>query len=158
MKKTGWQKAWVRALTTLLTAALMVMIFCFSTENAEASDRRSGVLSLALIRVFQPDYEQMDAGEQQLVYDETQRVVRKCAHLTEYLLLGLVIRLCLESWFGHRTGRSRTLAGSSLVTGIFYACTDKMDPVTSYVESGNLQSILLNSGLNGNPQAMHQSF
>ena len=36
---------------------------------------------------------------------------------------------------------------------IFYACTDKMDPMTSYVESSNLQSILLNSGLNGNPQA-----
>jgi len=36
---------------------------------------------------------------------------------------------------------------------IFYACTDKMDPVTSYVESSNLQNILLNSGLNGNPQA-----
>ena len=36
---------------------------------------------------------------------------------------------------------------------IFYACTDKMDPVTSYVESGNLQSIRLNSGLDGNPQA-----
>ncbi|MGN1256385.1 MAG: hypothetical protein ACI4UA_04380 [Bacteroidaceae bacterium] len=36
---------------------------------------------------------------------------------------------------------------------IFYACTDKMDPVTSYVESGNLQRISLNSGLAGNPQA-----
>ena len=36
---------------------------------------------------------------------------------------------------------------------IFYACTDKMDPVTSYVESGNLQSISLNAGLDGNPQA-----
>ena len=36
---------------------------------------------------------------------------------------------------------------------IFYACTDKMDPVTSYVVSGNLQSISLNSGLDGNPQA-----
>ena len=36
---------------------------------------------------------------------------------------------------------------------IFYACTDKMDPVTSYVESGNLQRISLNSGLDGNPQA-----
>ena len=36
---------------------------------------------------------------------------------------------------------------------IFYACTDKMDPVTPYVESSNLQSILLNSGLNGNPQS-----
>ena len=28
---------------------------------------------------------------------------------------------------------------------IFYACTDKMDPVTSYVESSNLQNISLNS-------------
>lgn len=36
---------------------------------------------------------------------------------------------------------------------IFYACTDKMDPVTSYVESSNLQNISLNSGLDGNPQA-----
>ena len=36
---------------------------------------------------------------------------------------------------------------------IFYACTDKMDPVTSYVESGNLQRIRLDSGLDGNPQA-----
>lgn len=36
---------------------------------------------------------------------------------------------------------------------IFYACTDKMDPVTSYVESGNLQSISLNSGLDAGPQA-----
>ena len=36
---------------------------------------------------------------------------------------------------------------------IFYACTDKMDPVTSYVESSNLQRITLKSGLDGNPQA-----
>lgn len=36
---------------------------------------------------------------------------------------------------------------------IFPACTDRMDPVTSYVESGNLQSISLNSGLYGNPQS-----
>ena len=44
---------------------------------------------------------------------------------------------------------------SSTIDGmkIFYACTDKMDPVTSYVESGNLQRIRLDSGLDGNPQA-----
>lgn len=36
---------------------------------------------------------------------------------------------------------------------IFYACTDKMDPVTSYVESGNLQRVRLDGGLDGNPQA-----
>jgi iron complex outermembrane receptor protein len=36
---------------------------------------------------------------------------------------------------------------------IFSACTDRMDPVTSYVETGNLQQINLKSGLDGNPQA-----
>lgn len=36
---------------------------------------------------------------------------------------------------------------------IFSACTDRMDPVTAYVETGNLQQINLKSGLDGNPQA-----
>lgn len=36
---------------------------------------------------------------------------------------------------------------------IFSACTDRMDPVTSYVESANLQTINVNMGLDGNPQA-----
>ncbi len=36
---------------------------------------------------------------------------------------------------------------------IFCACTDKMDPVTSYVETSNLSRIALNSGLGNDPQA-----
>lgn len=36
---------------------------------------------------------------------------------------------------------------------IFSACTDRMDPVTSYVESANMQTINVNMGLDGNPQA-----
>lgn len=36
---------------------------------------------------------------------------------------------------------------------IFHACTDKMDPVTSYVESGNLQRISINSGLDAQLQS-----
>lgn len=36
---------------------------------------------------------------------------------------------------------------------IFCACTDRMDPVTSYVETSNLSRISLNSGLGNDPQA-----
>ena len=49
MERTPWQNPWVRAVTTVLTLAVMVMIFCFSMENAEKSDRRSGVLSGSVI-------------------------------------------------------------------------------------------------------------
>ena len=43
MARTGWQNPWVRAVTTILTVAVMVMIFCFSMEDAENSDKRSGI-------------------------------------------------------------------------------------------------------------------
>ena len=54
MERTPWQNPWVRAVTTVLTLAVMVMIFCFSMENAEKSDRRSGVLSGSVIRLLCP--------------------------------------------------------------------------------------------------------
>ena len=69
MTKTGWQNSWVRIVTTLLTAAVMVMIFCFSMENAETSDQTSGVISEQIIKVIHPEYEQLAADEQQIIYD-----------------------------------------------------------------------------------------
>ena len=60
MTKNGWQKPWVRIVTTVLTLAVMVMIFCFSMENAEKSDRRSGVLSGSVIRLLCPEYDTLD--------------------------------------------------------------------------------------------------
>jgi iron complex outermembrane receptor protein len=36
---------------------------------------------------------------------------------------------------------------------IFHACTDKMDPVTSYVETVNLSKVSVGSGFNANPNA-----
>ena len=36
---------------------------------------------------------------------------------------------------------------------IFCACTDKMDPVTSYVEIENLSQMHIGSGIGGNPFA-----
>jgi iron complex outermembrane receptor protein len=36
---------------------------------------------------------------------------------------------------------------------IFHACTDRMDPVTSYVETSNLSKVSINSGFEANPNA-----
>ena len=110
MTRTGWQKTWVRTATTLLTAAVMVIIFFFSTESGDESDRRSGVISMTVIRLIHPEYEQADEETQKSIYDDVQHIVRKCAHFSEYMLLGFLIRLCLESWFGHRMKKARILA------------------------------------------------
>lgn len=126
MMRTGWQKTWVRIVTTLLTAAVMLMIFFFSTENAEQSDNTSGRISLTIIRMIHPEYERLSESLQREIYDATQRIVRKIAHFSEYFMLGFLARLCLESWFGKRERKNRMLAFTSIGAGLAYACSDEL--------------------------------
>ncbi len=143
MTRTGWQKTWIRVVTTLLTAMVLVMIYCFSMENAEQSDKRSGVISLTIISILHPDYGQMDEIRQQTVYDETQHVVRKCAHFLEYMALGFMTRLCLESWFGHKVKRKWPLALIGFGAGTAYACTDEMHQLRIDGRSGQWTDVLV---------------
>ena len=143
MKQTGWQRSWVRILTTLLTAAVMVMIFVFSTEDAEHSDRTSGLISRRVLSVIHPDYEQLEEKEQKRLYDDIQHIVRKCAHFTEYALLGLMLRLCLESWFGHKCRNSRSLSLAGICTGILYACTDEFHQLLIEGRSGQWTDVIV---------------
>ena len=146
MAGTGWQRTWVRIVTTLLTAAIMFMIYFFSTENATQSDHRSGIISMAVIRVVHPEYGQMDAEEQKTVYDEVQHIVRKCAHFTEYMLLGFVIRLCLESWFGFRKNRFFRLGADGIAGGTVYACTDEAHQMAIEGRMGAWSDVLVDAG------------
>ena len=93
MTQNGWQRAWIRTVTTLLTASVMVMIFCFSMENAAESDQRSGTISMAVIRVLPPEYETMELYQKKELYDSVQFAVRKCAHFTEYMILGALLSM-----------------------------------------------------------------
>ena len=70
MTVSGWQRTWVRILTTVLTIAMLLIIFFFSMENAENSDRRSGVFANIMICLFRPEYPHLSPEEQQKIYDE----------------------------------------------------------------------------------------
>ena len=143
MTETGWQRSWVRILTTLLTAAVMVMIFAFSTEDAEHSDRTSGLISRRVLSIIHPEYEQLEESRQKLLYDDMQHIVRKCAHFTEYMVLGLMLRLCLESWFGRKVRKSRSLTIASFCGGTIYACTDEFHQLLIEGRSGQWSDVLV---------------
>lgn len=145
MERTSWQNPWIRAATTLLTLAMMIMIFCLSMENAEKSDRRSGVFSECVVRFFCPEYDLLDAAEQRTVFDRIQHIVRKCAHFSEYSALGFLIRLCIESWFGYRTGKSRYLTLAGFGVGAGYACTDEAHQLAIDGRSGQWSDVFVDS-------------
>lgn len=141
MERQGLQRTRVRILLTVLTAAVMFLIFFFSTEPAERSDETSGVFARKVIAVLHPDYETYPPERQKEVYDSVQFTVRKIAHFTEYTILGLLMRLCLESWFGKR----RWLSPVSWGAGALYACTDEMHQLLTDGRCGEWKDILLDS-------------
>ena len=137
----GLQKTPVRILLTVMTAAMMVLIFCFSMETAEKSDQTSGALTKTVISVAYPEYKQYTPIRQKSLYDQVQHIVRKSAHFTEYTLLGLLMRLCLESWFGRRKG----LVPISWGSGTLYAVTDEIHQLLIDGRSGQWTDVLLDS-------------
>ena len=143
MEKKGWQQSWVRILLTLLTAGSMIMIFCFSMQDANDSDRTSGIVTRAVIRVLYQDYADKPLNEQQQIYNEIQHIIRKCAHFSEYLLLGFLLRLCLESWFGDRVRGPWTLMLITWMAGAGYACTDELHQLLIDGRSGQWTDVLI---------------
>lgn len=143
MTLTGWQRIWVRIVTTVIMLTVMAMIFAFSTENAEQSDQRSGIISIEILKVFHPDYNLLDPLKRKEIYDTIQHVVRKSAHFLEYTLLGFMIRLCLESWFGHRTKASRPLEAAGACAGTVYACTDELHQLLIDGRSGQWTDVIV---------------
>ena len=145
MVRTGWQQTWVRIITTILTLCVMTVIFAFSTQNAERSDNTSGIISKAIISVLYFDYGSQTPKKQQEIYDRVQYIVRKCAHFTEYTLLGFMLRLCLESWLGHRMRKRHILLLLAFICGALYAGTDEWHQRLIDGRSGQLTDVLLDS-------------
>jgi len=145
MEKSLWQNPWIRTVTTLLTVMVMAMIYLFSMEDAERSDRRSGAFADHVVKVVRPDYDDLDQKAQKEIYDQVQHVVRKCAHFTEYMMLGFMMRLCLESWFGHRMRKYRFLALIGLCAGAGYACTDEYHQLAIDGRSGQWTDVLVDT-------------
>ncbi len=141
MERNGWQKTWVRIVTTAMTVAVMALIFVFSTEDAERSDETSGSVSRTIIQITCPDYDMMAPKDQRVYFDSIQHLVRKSAHFSEYTALGFMIRLCLESWFGRR----KILFPCAWAAGTVYAGTDELHQMLVDGRNGQWADVLLDS-------------
>ena len=142
MVRTGWQRTWIRILTTALTICVMAMIFALSTQNADRSDRTSGIFTRVVIDTAYPDFEELPEPEQEEVYNVIQHLVRKTAHFTEYALLGLLLRFCLQSWIGNK---KRHLLPVSWMIGTLYAVTDELHQLLTDGRAGQWTDVVLDS-------------
>lgn len=72
----------------LFSVAIAVLIFCFSSENATASDSTSGNTIKFLLQTFYPGYKNLAAIRKKELVGSFQFIVRKSAHFSIYTALG----------------------------------------------------------------------
>ena len=90
-----------------ITAALflvlwMILIFTFSSQNAEVSSETSGTVVQKLCEVFYPDFKAVPAEEQTDIISSFQFIARKSAHFSIYTVLGILSALTFISYKGIR--------------------------------------------------------
>ncbi|MCD8120087.1 MAG: VanZ family protein [Lachnospiraceae bacterium] len=81
---------------TALWIAVMVVIFLFSNDNAEASSEKSS----AVVAIVETVEEVLDLTPTQEIRDMTELIVRKCAHVFLYTCLGITGTLAVSEYAG----------------------------------------------------------
>ena len=86
----------------IVMAALLVLwcilIFALSAEPANKSSNTSGELTRAVFSIFYPDFNEMGIETQNTIISEASFIIRKTAHFSLYLILGLLSFLNLVAY------------------------------------------------------------
>lgn len=114
---------WTRffLVASILTA---VMIFCFSAQMGEHSQRLSDGISLQVARIIKPGFHRMTKAAQQSYIKQLGIILRKNAHFLEFALLGFN----LMAWLSLRRPdkRRRACQLTAWIAGTLYAGTDEL--------------------------------
>jgi len=130
----------MRKIFILLALAVMVIIFCFSSENSSQSSLTSGGITKYLVSIFVPDLEWHTWAEQKEIMKTATHIVRKCAHFSIYALLGFFIGLSM--------GKGKFLSLNSVISldlCFLYACSDEMHQLFISGRSGEFTDIIIDT-------------
>lgn len=103
----------------ILSVLMMGFIFWFSAMPARESAEVSGQVTEIAVKIAYPDYPQMPRQRQRSVFAFVQHLVRKGAHVTEYIALGALLAL----FFSTFQGRLKLLLGWP--AAVAYAACDE---------------------------------
>ncbi len=88
----------------ILAAVLLILwcglIFSLSAEPADKSSDTSGTLTRMVFSVVYPDFNDLEAEQQQELINEASFIIRKAAHFSLYLILGFLAFLNVAAYNG----------------------------------------------------------
>ena len=124
----------------ILTIAVMVIIFMFSSQNAEESSESSELLTKAAIKIIDNNYASRSPERQQEIWSQASFIVRKLAHFTVYTALGFCASMTV--------GKRKLFSLKSLfviVFGFLYAFSDEIHQTFSEGRSCEFRDMMIDT-------------
>lgn len=100
----------------------MVLIFCFSAQDATASSKTSGAVVQKLCETFYPKFGDISGEKQATIISSFQFIARKSAHFLIYVVLGNLSLLVVISYKGLKFS-VRPLIAAAIC--LIYAASDE---------------------------------
>ena len=107
----------------LLIIAIIVtccIIFKFSSEVSSKSSGRSIKVSGIIVDIF-GNGKNMSEGDRNLAIQNIEHIVRKCAHMSIYFILGILLMLTAGTFKWENCVRF----DASVIFALLYACSDE---------------------------------
>lgn len=117
-------KKYSAAFLTVMAAALMILIFGFSSQGGTQSSGLSLKVTRFLCRIIFFDYESIGDSERQFLVSQLHGFVRKLAHFSIYMLLGTVFYLL--SLVTEKKIKVIGNWGTALLFSLIYAFADEI--------------------------------
>ena len=126
-RKAGWLN---KIAAFLPLAVMMIIIYAFSAMQGDESSRTSGVFLKALMKFAE---ELTHKGFTEKAAESLHLIIRKCAHFTEYAMLGACAMYALKNGLGFF---ERHVGLSVLFAEIFCALYATTDEIHQYFVPG----------------------
>lgn len=128
-----------KVIKIILVLLWMVMIFLLSNEEAVKSSKKSDGLIIKSVELFTG--KSLSVQEKEKVLKYLVFPVRKCAHLSLYLILGILVISLLREYMVINT----KLVLLSLLICFLYACSDEIHQLFVPGRSGEVRDVLIDT-------------
>lgn len=121
----------------------MILIFCLSSQTAEASSETSGETVSIIINLFIPGFDELPETEQLKIMENFQFIVRKTAHFAIFAILGGL------SFLNVVTYKNIAFKFRFILSSLFclvYAVSDELHQLIVPGRSGEIRDVLIDFG------------
>ena len=123
----------------ILVLLCMLTIFFFSSDNANKSTKKSNGLIVQITQVFLGH--KLSNKEKEIKIDQYDKYLRKSAHFTLYLILGLLL---ISALYEYKLDDTKTIL-IALLIAFLYACSDEFHQLFVPGRSGEILDVLIDT-------------